>query len=593
MNMKRSSPLRYLIKLSRRGGAALALSVILATISGVLAVLPFYALYRLIALVQAGAPSVELWRWGMVIFQSALAFLAAYLLSMVFSHVAAFRVLRDLRYALARKLLELPLGWFNKRTTGDTRKLFTEDVEKIELFIAHHIPDITRGGVTPATILVFLFFVDWRLALASLIPLTLVPLFLGMVYGNYDKNMGKYYELLSRMNGTIVEYIRGMNVVRAFNRTAASFGGYKASVDEYFRFWKSWTLNIVNAYGGFSTALESGAFFILAIGGPLYLSGIVGLPAFLVALILGPAYVSSLKIVYFMMSSMSMNFQGVARVRAVLEASPLSEPMEPRLPRENRIVFSDVDFAYEDENAVAGLSFEARPGTITALVGPSGAGKTTAALLAARFYDPATGRVAMDGASYPEMGTREIMKRVSICFQESQLFKGTIEENIRMGNHEAGRAEVERAARAARAHGFIMELPDGYETRVSGDRSLSGGQIQRIAIARAILKDSPVVILDEATSYADPENERLIQEALNELLRDRSVVVVAHRLKTLKKVDRILVFDGGRIVESGSFDELVAKGGTFSRLWAGASAALEWNVAKFRAGAPAEEGILR
>lgn len=584
----RSSPLAYLLKMSSRGGVMMSLTVVVSLISGLLAVAPFYALYRLVALAVAETPdAAEMWRWGIFIAIAGLAYLAMYMGSMILSHLTAFSVLRDMRYSLARKLLDMPLGWFTKRTSGDTRKLFTEDVEKIELFIAHHIPDFIRGVVTPLTIVVFLFVADWRLGLASMAPLVLAPFFISMVFKSYEKDMPKYYELLAKMNGTIIEYIRGMSVVRAFNRTAASFGDYKASVDTYFSFWKLWTIRALPLYSGFNTALESGAFFILAVGGPLYLAGSLGFPAFLIAMLLGPAYVSSIKNVYFMMSYMTMNFQGVGRLRATLEEAPLPEPESPKLPKENRIVFSGVRFAYEEEDAVKDLSFEAKPGTITALVGPSGAGKTTAAMLAARFYDPKDGSVGLDGSAYPSIGTKELMRRVSIVFQESQLFKGTIEDNIRMGNKKASLADVRRAAKAARADEFIDALPKGYATEVSGDKTLSGGQIQRIAIARAILKDSPIVILDEATSYADPENERLIQEALNGLLGDRGVIVVAHRLKTLRHVDRILVFEGGTIVESGSFDELVAAGGTFARMWAGANEAVGWNVAAFSRGAAA------
>ncbi len=580
---KNGSPLGYLISLSRQGGWMLAATVVVAAASGILSVLPFYALYRLVALIQGGtAAASELARWGVFIAGAGLAYLVAFMGSMVLSHLAAFSVLRDIRYSLARKLLELPLGWFTKRTSGDTRKLFTEDVEKIELFIAHHIPDLIRGVVMPLTILGFLFMTDWRLGLTSLAPLVLAPFFMAMVFRSYNEDMPKYYALFAKMNGTIIEYIRGMSVVRAFNRTAESFGNYRNSVDEYFAMWKTWTVRALKIYSGFNTALESSAFFILAVGGPLYLAGSLEFPAFLIALVLGPAYVSSVKTVYFMMSHMSMNFQGVKRLREVLEAEPLSEPERPALPSDDRIAFSDVSFAYEEEDAVSGLSFVAAPGTITAFVGPSGAGKSTAALLAARFYDPREGSLRIGGLAYPEVGTKELMRRVSICFQESQLFKGTIEDNIRMGNRSASAADVRRAARAARAHDFIEALPRGYATEVSGDKTLSGGQIQRIAIARAMLKDSPVVVLDEATSYADPENERLIQEALNELLADKSVIVVAHRLKTLRRVDRILVFEGGRVVEAGTFDELEAAGGTFSRLWAGASSAVDWNVGAAR-----------
>lgn len=576
---KEGSRMGYLMRISARGGAWIVVVVAMSVVAGVLAVVPFYALYKLIAeLLSASPQSAELARWGVFVLVSGLALMFFTIASGVASHVAAFTVLRDLRYALASKMLELPLGWFSKRTSGDTCKLFTEDVEKIELFIAHHIPDLVRAVVTPATMLAFLFWADWRLALASMVPLLLAPLALARVYSNFNEKMADYYALTGKMNGTIVEYIRGMSVVRAFNRTAASFGDYKSSVDKYYGFWKGWSLGVIKPYGLFMTALESGSLFILGIGGPLYLAGQVSLPAFLVALILGPAYVSSIKQLYFMTSHMTMNLQGVTRLRAVLESEPLPEPAVPESPRGEGISFSSVDFAYGDENAVSGLSFEAAPGTITALVGPSGAGKTTAALLAARFYDPASGVVRFGGVPYPKVGTKELMRRVSICFQDSQLFAGTIEDNIRMGNRTASAAAVEKAARAARAHEFIEKLPQGYRTVVTGDRTLSGGQIQRLAIARAILKDSPVLILDEATSYADPENERLIQEALNELLADKTVIVVAHRLATLKHVDRILVFEKGRVAESGTWDELVGAGGTFSRLWEGAGSALEWGV---------------
>ncbi len=574
---------RYLLSVSRRGGWLLVLTLAISAVSGVLSVLPFYGLFRLIStLLEGGAGQEALSRWGFFILYSAAGQILVYALSMVFSHVTAYRILRDLRYALARKLLDIPLGWFTKQTSGDTRKLFTEDVEKIELFIAHHIPDITRAVATPATTFILLLSADWRLAVVSLIPLLLSPVFLVSVFRHYDRNMAEYYRLLARMNGTIIEYIRGMGVVRAFNRTASSFGNYRTSVDEYFEFWKNWTIRAMNGYGGFFTTLESGSLFILGIGGPLYLTGAVTAPAFLITLILGPAYVSAFRLLFFMTNIMSMNLRGVSRLRAVLETPPLPEPRDAIVPAGEGITFSKVCFGYDSAQVVSNLELEARPGTITAFAGPSGAGKTTAALLAARFYDPTSGTIRMGNAPYPSVGTREILRRVSICFQESQLFRGTIEENIRMGNRTAPFADVERAARAARAHDFIAALPDGYSTVLSGDRSLSGGQVQRIAIARAILKNSPVVILDEATSYADPENERLIQEALNELLADRTVIVVAHRLKTLAHVDNILVFDDGRIVEQGRFDDLIAAGGTFARLWEGALAALEWNIADAR-----------
>ena len=574
---------RYLLSVSRRGGWLLVLTLAISAVSGVLSVLPFYGLFRLIStLLEGGAGQEALSRWGFFILYSAAGQILVYALSMVFSHVTAYRILRDLRYALARKLLDIPLGWFTKQTSGDTRKLFTEDVEKIELFIAHHIPDITRAVATPATTFILLLSADWRLAVVSLIPLLISPVFLVSVFRHYDRNMAEYYRLLARMNGTIIEYIRGMGVVRAFNRTASSFGNYRTSVNEYFEFWKNWTIRAMNGYGGFFTTLESGSLFILGIGGPLYLTGAVTAPAFLITLILGPAYVSAFRLLFFMTNIMSMNLRGVSRLRAVLETPPLPEPRDAIVPAGEGIDFSKVCFGYDSAQVVSNLEFEARPRTITAFAGPSGAGKTTAALLAARFYDPTGGTIRMGNAPYPSVGTREILRRVSICFQESQLFRGTIEENIRMGNRTAPFADVERAARAARAHDFIAALPDGYSTVLSGDRSLSGGQVQRIAIARAILKNSPVVILDEATSYADPENERLIQEALNELLADRTVIVVAHRLKTLAHVDNILVFDDGRIVEQGRFDDLIAAGGTFARLWEGALAALEWNIADAR-----------
>jgi len=576
---KKPSSMAYLLKLSMQGSWWFFLTAFLSLVSGVLAIFPFYALYRLIdELVHKGLAASNLNTWAVWIMLAGIAQLLSYTLSMIASHITAFRILRDLRYAIARKLLELPLGWFTKRVSGDTRKLFTEDVEKIELFVAHHVPDLIRAVVSPLTTLGFLFFADWRLALISLIPALLSPLALIPTYRNYNQNMGEYYTLLSNMNGTIIEYIRGMSLVRAFNRTAASFSNYKESVHRYFDFWKNWTLRVLKAFGTFQFLLESGAFFILAIGGPLYLSGAVDLSAFLITLVLGPAYVSSIKLLYFMSTHMTMNLQGVGRIREVLESPVLPEPLNPGMPNDGALRFDQVSFSYGSEPVLSGLDFEIQPGTISAFVGPSGAGKTTAALLAARFYDPASGKLSLGGQDYQRLGTKALMQQVAICFQESQLFKGSLEDNIRMGNKSADFSQVVAAAKAARAHEFIEKLPQAYQTQVFGDRTLSGGQIQRIAIARVILKDAPIVILDEATSYADPENERLIQEALNELLADRTVIVVAHRLKTLKNVDRIQVFEKGRIVESGTWNDLVNNGGTFSRLLAGAETALDWNI---------------
>jgi ATP-binding cassette subfamily B protein len=484
------------------------------------------------------------------------------------SHVVAFDVLCRLRLALARHLARLPIGWFADRKSGDAKKLIIDEPESMELIFAHGIPEGVSALATWVAVSVWLFAVDWRMALATVAvtPIAFVLISTGMARG--ARRAADYQRAGARMNASVVEFLAGMAVVKIFNRTGESFAETARAVRAYAEVETAWAEDYLPLGGTFYALVLTNVVVILPVGAFLMAAGSLDLATLVLFVILGANYSQPLMKLFNQFHTLAHISMGSTRIADALAAEPQADSGRTVALASHDVVFDEVSFGYGREEVLHRVSFTAPAGSVTALVGPSGAGKSTVASLVARFWDPRSGRVTLGGVDLREIGLAQLMDMVAFVFQDSFLFSDTIAANIRFGNPKASDAEVEAAARAARAHDFIMAFPDGYATRL-GDRGqlLSGGERQRIAIARAILKNAPVIVLDEATAFADPDNEAAIQEAIGALTAGRTLLVVAHRLHTIMSADQILVVDGGRIAEAGRHDDLVAKGGLYARLW--------------------------
>ena len=484
------------------------------------------------------------------------------------SHVVAFDVLCRLRLALARHLARLPIGWFADRKSGDAKKLIIDEPESMELIFAHGIPEGVSALATWVAVSVWLFAVDWRMALATVAvtPVAFVLISTGMARG--ARRAADYQRAGARMNASVVEFLAGMAVVKIFNRTGESFAETARAVRAYAEVETAWAEDYLPLGGTFYALVLTNVVVILPVGAFLLAAGSLALATLVLFVILGANYSQPLMKLFNQFHTLAHISMGSTRIAEALAAEPQADSGRTVALASHDVVFDEVSFGYGKEEVLHRVSFTAPAGSVTALVGPSGAGKSTVASLVARFWDPRSGRVTLGGVDLREIGLAQLMDMVAFVFQDSFLFSDTIAANIRFGNPGGSDAEVEAAARAARAHDFIMAFPDGYATRL-GDRGqlLSGGERQRIAIARAILKNAPVIVLDEATAFADPDNEAAIQEAIGELTAGRTLLVVAHRLHTIMSADQILVVDGGRIAEAGRHDDLVAKGGLYARLW--------------------------
>ncbi|MCY9514824.1 ABC transporter ATP-binding protein [Paenibacillus apiarius] len=594
--MSARSEMSGLIKIAGEKKGLLTAASLFSILSSLLQIAPFIAVYNIIeellrhAQQPASIDKEYILYWGIFALIALIAALLTLYIGVMCSHIAAFNILYKLRVRLAEHVAKVPMGYHTKTATGELKKIIEVSVEKIEKFIAHQLPDTVCAVIMPILLISYLFWLDWRLALVLLIPIGIGFWLQFRMFGNVMGQTAyrEFQHAVEEMNATGVEYVRGMPAVKVFGITADSFLTFKQAVTRY----RDISLHITDLcktpYSLFFVIVSSLFTFIIPIG-ILLLSGNSGNLSFAITfilfLIIAPSLSTPLLNLMYLGVGLREIVEGNKRIEAVFAEPVVTEPAVPQVPVSYDIAFQHVSFAYERKESkdfksvLHDIDFVAKAGEMTALVGPSGGGKSTIANLLLRFWDVQEGEISIGGVPIREMGTNTLMNTVSFVFQDVHLFYDTIEANIRMGNTTVSKEAVIAASKTACCHEFIESLEQGYDTKIGeGGTYLSGGEAQRIAIARALLKNAPILVLDEATAYADAENEKKIQQGLIELVKGKTVLIIAHRLSTIRAAEQILVIKQGEIVERGTHDELRADNGLYEQMWQAHQSASSWRL---------------
>lgn len=560
-----------LLEISGTKRLLLAISILSACLHSIFTMVP-YALILFI-LQQLLQPVADFSVIQDYLLYAAIAIVVSFFLmflSGVASHLAAFNILYDIRISIINKLGQLPMGYLSNRSSGELKKILSDDVERIESFVAHAIPDLAKAICLPLVTLIYLYTLDWRLATISLIPMILLTIIVSITMNDPQTKTGmkQYHQSLEDMNSGIVEFVRAMPVMKIFGQTASAFKKYSSSVRIFLNFVSKWVKLTAGSWGIIMSFLTNALLPILILGLYLYFSKNLSLAVFILFLILGVGYIKPLFALSTLGAQMMMIIQGVNRIDDILfDAENQTEGTE-YLSENFSIVFQDVSFEYKEGFPVlTNIQLSLPQGSITALVGPSGSGKSTLAQLIPRFYDPIGGNITIGNLDIRTLQHQNLLEHVSVVFQDNMMFYDTIYNNILMGM-DYSEEDVIRAAKIARCHEFIQALPDGYQTHF-GDKGvhLSGGEQQRIQLARVVLKDAPILILDEATAFSDPENEQLIMEAFQDIIVDKTVLVIAHRLSTITECDQIVVMNQGKIDAIGTHPTLLDQSALYNNMW--------------------------
>lgn len=591
MKTKKQSALSRLMHIAGEHKYLVYLSWILAVLSAWIALVPFYDVWRIIKEIlevkpdYANATHITAYGWQAVEF--ALLAMAVYIVALMCSHKAAFRVQSNMRVSMMEHIMKLPLGYVESQGTGKIRKVVNDSSAATETFIAHNLPDKAVSAATPVGLLVMMMVFDWRLGLISLIPAAIAFILMGtlMMGPKMAEDMKQYQNSLETMSSEAVEYVRGIPVVKTFGQTVFSFKRFKAAIDDYEKWTLDYTKSMMLPMIGFTTA-SNGIFAALIIAaytlGGNQITTQFALNLIFYILITSTLTTTLMKVAYAGESQMIVE-DALNRMDGIFAVSPLPQSDKKSIPKDSSISIENVTFAYDEskDNAIDGITMHVKAGEHVALVGPSGGGKTTLASLIARFWDVKSGSIRLGGADVKDIDAKELMNQVSYVFQDSKLLKMSILENVRMGRPDAGDDEVMKALQAAQCMDIIEKFPDGVNT-IIGSKGIyvSGGEAQRLSIARAFLKNAPVLILDEATAFADPDNERLVQKAFENLAKDKTVIMIAHRLSTVTDADCIYVLKDGRIAESGTHDELTAKNGIYTHMWNEYNKSVNWQVGR-------------
>lgn len=564
-------------------------SWLLSAVSAIIALVPFWYIWKIIKEVLDVAPDFSratgLVHNGIMAVVFAISSFLIYICALMCSHLAAFRVATNLRLAVTEHIAKLPLGFVDSFGSGKLRKIISDSTGATETYLAHQLPDKYAAIATPIGLLVLLFAFDWRLGLLSLAPVFLGFVIMSAMTGKrMEEKMRQYNNALATMSNEAVEYVRGIPVVKTFGQSVFSFKKFKGTIDEYEKWVVAYTKNLRIPMMLYTAAIN-GVFAFLIAGALLFTkNGVTNefLLNLLFYIIITPVISLTLTKIMYMSENNMIVADALSRIDSVLDAEPMSVSNVPKHPVDSSVELDDVHFSYDGKTEVIhGVSMSISAGETVAFVGPSGGGKSTLASLITRFFDVQQGSIKIGGADVRDIDKNELMNTVSFVFQNSKLVKASIFENVKMGKPDATKDEVMAALKAAQCMDIIEKFPQGVDTVIgTSGVYLSGGEQQRIAIARAVLKNAPVLILDEATAFADPDNEAKVQAAFGELAKGKTVIMIAHRLSTVANADCIYVIEDGKIAESGKREELCKKNGLFAKMWADYQASVEWKVAK-------------
>lgn len=566
------------------------LGCILSGIASILGLVPYICVWLVAKEILdvypniSSASGLEKWGWFAVIF--AVANILVYFAALMCTHIAAFRTARNIRKAGMAHILELPLGFFSRNQSGRLRKLIDDNAGLTEDLLAHKLPDLTATVITPVAAIVMLFIFDWRMGILCLLTMALALICMMSMMGG--KNAGffhRYQQEIEKMSGEAVEYVRGIPVVKMFQQTVYSFKAFYNAIRSYSDLASQYAMSCRNGQTGFLTCIN-GAFALLIPAALIIASGgNIGqvVVNFIFYILFAPACGAMINRIMYMSEAVMEADEAMGRLDEIMTEKPLEEAKIKKQFRNEQVAFEHVTFTYPGANhpALDDVSFTVKPGSVVALVGPSGGGKTTAASLIPRFWDVDSGKVTIGGVDVRQLDSRTLMDKVAFVFQDTRLFKQSLLENIRAAKPDATREQVLKAAKAAQCEDILDKLPQGLDTIV-GTKGiyLSGGENQRITLARAILKDAPIIVLDEATAFADPENEYQIQKAFETLIKGKTVLMIAHRLSTIQNADCILVMKDGKIAEQGSHQQLLNAHGIYAEMWEDYQRSAKWKVGK-------------
>ena len=565
----------------------LPISLLTSMLSSIANLLPFifiWLIIRELLTTHSGITQSKVYDYAFWAVLSALVGLILYYIALMASHLSAFRVETNMRRVAMKKIVQMPLGFFDSNTSGRMRKIIDDDASTTHLFLAHQLPDLAGSFVAPIVVLVLIFTFDWKLGLACLVPLLSAFFILGFVMGKGNKFQQLYLNAQEEMSSQAVEYVRGIPVVKVFQQSIFSFKKFYDSIIRYKEMVLKYTLQWEKPWAFYTMIIHSFVFFIVPVG-ILFIGNstnyeIIIANMFLYILIT-PIFADSIMKIMYISQGMYLAGEAVKRVENLTDIKPLEVSENAKKITNHTIEFKNVSFSYPDtkSKAVDDVSFSIPEGKTYALVGASGGGKTTIARLIPRFWDTTSGVVSIGETDVKEIAKDELMNKVSFVFQNTKLFKTTLLENIQYGNKNATSEAIERAIDLSQSREIIERLPNGLQTKIGTEGTyLSGGEQQRIVLARAILKDAPIVVLDEATAFADPENEHLIQKALQELMKGKTVLMIAHRLTSIQEVDKILVIEKGKIAEQGTHTDLLNQNGIYHKMWEEYQKSIKWSL---------------
>ena len=579
-NMKRESPYKGIFRFASAKKQQLTFSVILSVLSSIFGIVPYIAVAVLLQSALEGRLTME---WAVLLPVIALCgfFLKHWLYakSTLCSHKVAYEIIKNIRVTVMRKMSKVSMGTVQSKSSGEFKQLIMDDADRLEVPIAHAIPEMIASTLVPVLVILYLLLIDWRMALAALATGVIGNVIYYCMLIGRGEMMKEYMASNANMNATIVEYVNGMEVIKAFNQTASSMDRFQSSVLKVRDVTTKWYRHCWPFMSISQAVLPSSIAFVLPVGMALFSGGAVSLSELILCILLSMAIVGSLQTFLDFWESTAVVAEVQPRIQALLDMEELPEPTQPKHSTGANVELKDVHFGYGDSEVIHGVSFAAKAGTVTALVGPSGSGKSTLAKLIARFWDVDAGAVLVGGTDVRELSLSDLTEKISFVSQDNFLFNMSLRDNIRIGKPDATDKEVEWAAAQAGCDEFIARFPKGYDTN-AGDAGarLSGGERQRLAIARAILKNAPIVILDEATAFTDPENEDKLQHSIDKLTKGKTLIVIAHRLSTIMYADQILVLEDGQITSRGTHEQLLTSSETYLDMWKAHISTMDWSM---------------